>query len=129
MKKFLLTLCLFSMTSHAEWKLLSSFENREVYYNLSLAKKNNQYVTFWSLNDYKKTQTISNKNFLSSVEKMIIDCDSESFDILYVSYYSENMEQGSQVAVFDLQNEPRKWHTIPPRGLVQVKKIIFCSMK
>jgi len=79
------------MTTHAEWKLLSSFENREVYYNLSLAKKNNQYVTFWSLNDYKKTQTISDKNFLSSMEKVIIDCNSESFDILYLSYYSENM--------------------------------------
>lgn len=130
MKKFLLTLCLFSMTSHAEWKFNNFNEKYVSYFDTSRIRTEGQYKTMWYVLDYLSPQTESTgKQYNSSVAKTLIDCKASKNQTVALYFYSEAMGKGDIVFSANFQTQESDWRYPPPNSIADDYINIACGKK
>ena len=129
MKKLLLTLCLFSMTAHAEWKYLDSTDTFDSYIDYSMIKTEGRYKSLWELRDLKSPQTLQGKRYKSTENKLFIDCQNSRYQMVATFLYPEQMGNGGVVLSESLQLLESEWKYTPPNSIANRFINIACGRK
>ena len=83
-------------------------------------------VTMWTLRNYKTTEVLGSKKYLSTRLQYEIDCKQEHFRTLYATFHSGPMADGD---VIDSASAPDKWAPIPPESVIEVQRKFACSTR
>jgi hypothetical protein len=96
----------------ADMKAIGSSDNAVYYVDTDTLKRTGDVRTFWSIMDYKKTQTTSRgASYLSTRTNMEINCKDQTVLMRQFSMHSGAMAKGD---VLDTQGILRDAQAIPP---------------
>lgn len=126
MKKLLALLVLVSIPTFAlaEWTMIQTNDDGNMYIDLDSIQKSGDVVTALTLNDYYGFQ---NHNELSSQSKEMHDCKNKKFKALSVNYFSDNMGKGKIIETFDFNESETAWSDVVPYSIGELKVNIICS--
>jgi len=122
--KFFMVLILISTPAAAEWTMIQSSENENVYVDFETLKRNGNLVTVATLNDYYFAQQ---KKELSTQFTELHDCASKKFKAVSVSYYSENMAKGNVIQAVNFNESEIAWSDAVKHSVGELKANIICS--
>ena len=83
-------------------------------------------VTMWTLRNYKTTEVLGSKKYLSTRLQYEFDCKQEHFRTLYATFHSGPMADGD---VIYSALAPDKWAPIPPESVIEVQRKFACSKR
>ena len=126
MKKFLMLFILstISTTALAEWTLIQTNDESNLYVDFDTLKKAGDIVTISTLNDYFNKQA---KSELSTKWLEMHDCKSKRFKPLSIDYYTENMGQGSVIESTAFDEAKTDWADLVRYSVGELKTNIICS--
>ena len=126
MKKFLILFILstFSPISLAEWTLIQTNDDGNMYVDFDTLQKVGNTVTVSTLNDFYSLQQ---KDALSTKWREIHDCKSKHFKPLSTEYYSKNMGQGNLIESITFDDTKTDWSEVVPYSIGELKTNIICS--
>lgn len=82
----------------AQWEQLLGDGQSSYYLDTASIKSEGRVRTFWSLRDYKTTQsTYDGKAYLSALLQMELDCSSQEATALEITYFTGKMLGGEKV--------------------------------
>ena len=122
--KFLMVLILISTPVAAEWTMIQTSDNENVYVDFDTLQKNGALVTVSTLNDYNFVQQ---KKELSTQFTELHDCKHKKFKALSISYYSENMAKGNVIEASRFNEPEIAWSDIVNYSVGELKANIICS--
>lgn len=131
MKKFIVPILIVVMLSSnaaAEWVRLGE-NNRSVAYSDTKVRRSGDTATYWVLFDYKSIQISqrSGKRYLSEKSQREIDCQSERDRVLFFTWHSDQMGNGTVVYT---GNKPTSWEpTSAPGSYGNVFWEFICGKK
>ena len=106
------------MTAHAEWKYDESSDTYDSYIDYSRIKTEGLYKSMWYLRDHKTTQTnVSGKQYKSSVNKAVYDCQRSRYQTVSFYDYSEQMGNGAVVFSGNFKILESHWQYYPPSSI------------
>ena len=114
-------LVLSSGPAYAEWVLLSSHAEVDVYVDPDTVRRKGDRVKMWELNDYK---TSVRNSVLSSREQSEYDCTEERTRTLAITTFSGNMLGGK---LLYSGSEGSNWHPVAPRTVGQALWKFACK--
>jgi len=115
------------MTAHAEWKYFDSTENDTFYIDYSRINTEGRYKTIWVLDDFKSPDTFAGKQFQSTIQKQVIDCQGSRSHIVALYHYSEQMGNGAVVFSANYQIKESDWKYKPPNTIGEAFIKIACA--
>jgi hypothetical protein len=124
MNKFLIVLILISTPAAAEWTMIQTSDNENVYVDFDTLQKNGNLVTVSTLNDYYLGQ---HKKELSTQFTELHDCKNKKFKALAISYFSENMAKGNVIEMSSFNEPEISWSGIVNYSVGELKANIICS--
>jgi hypothetical protein len=119
-----MVLILISTPAAAEWTMIQSSDNENVYVDFDTLQKNGDLVSVSTLNDYNFAQQ---KKELSAQFTELHDCKHKKFKALSLSYYSENMAKGNVIAVSSFNEPEIAWSDVVNYSVGELKANIVCS--
>ena len=122
--KFLIVLFLISTPAAAEWTMIQTSDNENVYVDFDTLQKNGNLVTVSTLNDYYLTQQ---KKELSTQFTELYDCKHKKFKALSISHYSENMAKGNIIEASSFNEPEIAWSDVVNYSVGELKANIICS--
>ena len=128
MKKLTLLLLLMVSTSvTAEWSVVGSNDEMNVYNDFSSIKKQVNKTKMWSMFDFKTVKKIENDSFLSQVFHYEYDCINETIKQLDFIWYSGNMKSGD--VVYSQRNMNIEPISVTPESINEHLFKIACGKK
>jgi len=126
MNKSLFTLILvcLSTSALAEWNKVGEDTDSTIYADASTIRKKGDVAKMWSLYDFKETQKMSGKDYLSMEIKYEFDCVKEQSMTTYILYYAGNMGGGEKGA---FTYPPKQWQPITPKSTMEELWKAACS--
>ncbi len=124
MNKILMVLMLISTPTLAEWTMIQTGDNENVYVDFDTLQKIGDLVTVSTLNDYSFAQQ---KKELSTQFTELHDCKHKKFKALAISYYSENMAKGNVIEAFSFNAPDIAWSDLVNYSVGELKANIICS--
>lgn len=124
MNKILMVLILISTPAAAEWTMIQTGDNENVYVDFDSLQKQGNFVTVTTLNDYNFKQQ---KKELSTQFTELHDCKHKKFKALALSYYSENMAQGDVIDASSFNEHEIAWSDVVKYSVGELKANIICS--
>lgn len=124
MNKFLMVLILISTPAAAEWTMIQTSDNENVYVDFDTLQKSGNLVTVSTLNDYNFGQQ---KKELSTQFTELHDCKRKKFKALSMSYYSENMARGNLIEASSFDEPEIAWSDVVNDSVGELKTNIICS--
>lgn len=124
MNKILMVLILISTPAAAEWTMIQTGDNENVYVDFDSLQKQGNFVTVTTLNDYNFKQQ---KKELSTQFTELHDCKHKKFKALALSYYSENMAQGDVIDASSFNEPEIAWSDVVKYSVGELKANIICS--
>lgn len=131
MKKFIvptLMVAMFSNNAMAEWVRVGE-NNRSIAYADTAIRRSGDTATYWVLFDYKTVQESarSGKRYLSEKTQREIDCQSERDRVLFFTWHSDQMGNGTVVYT---GSKPTNWEpTSSPGSFANAFWKFVCSKK
>jgi len=122
--KILMVLILISTPAAAEWTMIQTGDNENVYVDFDTLQKNGALVTVSTLNDYNFVQQ---KKELSTQFTELHDCKHKKFKALSISYYSENMAKGNVIEASSFNEPEIAWSDVVNYSVGELKANIICS--
>jgi len=122
--KILMVLILISTPAAAEWTMIQTGDNENVYVDFDSLQKQGNLVTVTTLNDYNFKQQ---KKELSTQFTELHDCKHKKFKALALSYYSENMAQGDVIDASSFNEPEIAWSDVVKYSVGELKANIICS--
>lgn len=122
--KFLMVLILISTPAAAEWTMIQTGDNENVYVDFDTLQKSGNLVTVSTLNDYSFAQQ---KKELSTQFTELHDCKHKKFKALSISYFSENMAKGNVIEAFSFNDPEIAWSDVVNYSVGELKANIICS--
>jgi len=122
--KILMVLILISTPAAAEWTMIQTGDNENVYVDFDSLQKQGNLVTVSTLNDYNFKQQ---KNELSTQFTELHDCKLKKFKALSLSYYSENMAKGNVIGASSFNEPEIAWSDVVKYSVGELKANIICS--
>jgi hypothetical protein len=122
--KFLMVLFLISTPVAAEWTMIQTGDNENVYVDFDTLQKSGNLVTVSTLNDYSFAQQ---KKELSTQFTELHDCKHKKFKALSISYFSENMAKGNVIEAFSFNDPEIVWSDVVNYSVGELKANIICS--
>jgi hypothetical protein len=122
--KFLMVLTLISTPAAAEWTMIQTGENENVYVDFDTLQRNGNLVTVSTLNDYYFSQQ---KKELSAQFTELHDCKHKKFKALSISHYSENMAKGNVIEMSSFNELEIAWSDVVNYSVGELKANIICS--
>lgn len=119
-----MVLILISTPAAAEWTMIQTSDNENVYVDFDTLQKNGSLVTVSTLNDYNFGQQ---KKELSTQFTELHDCKHQKFKALSISYYSENMAKGNVIEVSSFNEPEIAWSDVVKYSVGELKANIICS--
>lgn len=126
MKRLLALLILVSLPTFAvaDWTMIQTNEDGNMYIDLDSIQKTGDLVTVLTLNDYYGLQK---HHELSSQSKEMHDCKNKKFKALSIHYFSDNMGKGKMIEAFDFNELETVWSDVVPYSIGELKVNIICS--
>lgn len=124
MNKILMVLILISTPAAAEWTMIQTGDNENVYVDFDSLQKQGNLVTVTTLNDYNFKQQ---KKELSTQFTELHDCKHKKFKALALSYYSENMAHGDVIDASSFNEPEIAWSDVVKYSVGELKANIICS--
>ena len=133
MKKLILFLIflLSASSANAEWILTGTDDVKKNFLKLP-AKKSQNIIMLWELNDYLSPQLYENLNtfFSSTITNTEIDCKNESFRLSSVHFYSGNMQTGKIIRSSTFSPKAKDYemfHPVIPNSQIEYSMQIACN--
>lgn len=120
----LLTLAFISTPATAEWTMIQTSDNGNMYIDFDSIQKSGESVSVSTLNDYYELQQ---KQELSSQWRELYDCKRKKFKILAVNYYAENMAKGNIIDASNLNEADIAWSDTVMYSIGELKTNLICS--
>lgn len=124
MKLILIVLMLVATPAAAEWTMIQTSDNENVYVDFDTLQKRGDLVTVSTLNDYSFAQQ---KKELSTQFSELHDCKHKKFKALSISYYAENMAKGNVIEAFSFNEPDVAWSDVVKYSVGELKTNIICS--
>lgn len=120
----MMVLTVWSGTALAEWTMVQTNDNGNMYIDFDTVHKSTDLVTVSTLNDYYVPQA---KGELSSQWLELHDCRNKKFKALAIQYYAGNMAQGAVLTAYSLPANETNWSDVVPYSVGALKANIICS--
>lgn len=125
MYKFLILVLFFwSGQVWADWTMVQTNDNSNMYIDFDTVKRSEALVTVSTLNDYYVAQA---KGEMSSQWLELHDCKNKKFKALSIQYYAGNMAQGELLTTYHLPETETRWSEIVPYSIGELKANVICS--
>jgi hypothetical protein len=126
MHRFLFVLILFCFSAEvaAEWTMIQTNDDSNLYIDFDSIKKSGDLIKVLSLNDYYLAQQ---KQGLSSQWEELVDCKNKKFKALSINYYAENMGKGEILNTTHFNESETNWSDIVQYSIGELKINIICS--
>ena len=126
MKRIFLVLILsvISTTASAEWTLIQTSDDGNLYVDFDTLQKTDNLVTISTLNDFYNRQ---DKNELSTKWREMHDCKNKRFKALNIEYYAEKMGQGKVIESATFDEAKTAWSDVVQYSVGELKTNIICS--
>lgn len=126
MKKLLTILILALTSTHAlaEWTMIQTNDNGNMYIDFETLQKSGDLVSISTLNDY---YVLQQKGELSSQWKELHDCKHKKFKALTINDYSGNMGNGKVVQTANFNEVETAWSDLVLYSVGDLKANIICS--
>lgn len=121
---FVLILFCFSAEVAAEWTMIQTNDDSNLYIDFDSIKKSGDLIKVLSLNDYYLAQQ---KQGLSSQWEELVDCKNKKFKALSINYYAENMGKGEILNTTHFNESETNWSDIVQYSIGDLKINIICS--
>jgi len=109
----LFSMTMFSSTSYAEWKkVTSNLDGADFYVDFETIKRNNGFLYYWGLDDYLEPLSDDDGPRFSSILMYKVDCDLLRFKRLTATFYSGQMGKGSSKVL----GGDEDWQYTPPNS-------------
>jgi len=120
---------IFSKTVLAEWTRIGGGDNFDHYIDIATKRKVGNKVKIWELMDFKTSKKIDLGNYLSEASQMEYECANETFRLLAVVGYTENMQGGSILYNFIYQPGEISINPITPNSVGETAFKLACRKK
>jgi hypothetical protein len=126
MHRFLFVLILFCFSAEvaAEWTMIQTNDDSNLYIDFDSIKKSGDLIKVLNLNDYYLAQQ---KQGLSSQWEELVDCKNKKFKALSINYYAENMGKGEILNTTHFNESETNWSDIVQYSIGELKINIICS--
>ncbi len=121
---FVVILFCFSAEVAAEWTMIQTNDDSNLYIDFDSIKKSGDLIKVLSLNDYYLAQQ---KQGLSSQWEELVDCKNKKFKALSINYYAENMGKGEILSTTHFNESETNWSDIVQYSIGELKINIICS--
>jgi hypothetical protein len=121
---FVLILFCFSAEVAAEWTMIQTNDDSNLYIDFDSIKKSGDLIKVLNLNDYYLAQQ---KQGLSSQWEELVDCKNKKFKALSINYYAENMGKGEILNTTHFNESETNWSDIVQYSIGELKINIICS--
>jgi hypothetical protein len=126
MTRLLLIIFLFlsSAPAYAEWVEVGITDEATVYADPDTIRRKGDLVKMWYLHDFKTTQTVLKKSYLSSRSQDEYDCTEDRHRALASTSFSGNMGSGKVRSSYSIKG---KWEPVPPGTMTQTLWKVACD--
>ena len=126
MTRLLLIIFLFlsSAPAYAEWVEVGITDEATVYADPETIRRKGDLVKMWYLHDFKTTQTVLKKSYLSSRSQDEYDCTEDRHRALASTSFSGNMGSGKVRSSYSIKG---KWEPVPPGTITQTLWKVACD--
>ncbi|HEY0562286.1 MAG TPA: surface-adhesin E family protein [Methylophilus sp.] len=124
---FILLTLFTSSHASAEWTLLTSDENSDVYYDQKTIKKHQQIAEMYTLANATNPKVIDLATSLSQVTHTQFDCNKKVYNVLSLTVYAGHMGKGQKV--MGQQYSKKGWKKIAPKSTWSSALKKACSTK
>jgi len=126
MTRLLLIIFLFlsSAPAYAEWVEVGITDEATVYADPDTIRRKGDLVKMWYLHDFKTTQTVLKKSYLSSRSQDEYDCTEDRHRALASTSFSGNMGSGKVRSSYSIKG---KWEPVPSGTMTQTLWKVACD--
>jgi hypothetical protein len=117
-------LVLSSRPAHAAWVEVGITEEATVYADPATIQRKGDVVKMWYLHDFKTTQTVLKKSYLSSRSQDEYDCTGDRHRALASTSFSGNMGSGKVRSSYSIKG---KWEAISLGTITQSLWKVACE--
>ena len=121
---FITLLVLSSAPAYAEWVEVGITDEATVYADPETIRRKGDLVKMWYLHDFKTTQTVLKKSYLSSRSQDEYDCTEDRHRALATTSFSGNMGSGKVRSSYSIKG---KWEPVPPDAITQSLWKVACD--
>ena len=121
---FITLLVLNSAPAYAEWVEVGITDEATVYADPDTLRRKGDLVKMWYLHDFKTTQTVLKKSYLSSRSQDEYDCTGDRHRALASTSFSGNMGSGKVRSSYSIKG---KWEPVPPGTIAQTLWKVACN--
>jgi hypothetical protein len=121
---FITLLVLNSAPAYAEWVEVGITDEATVYADPDTLCRKGDLVKMWYLHDFKTTQTVLKKSYLSSRSQDEYDCTGDRHRALASTSFSGNMGSGKVRSSYSIKG---KWEPVPPGTITQALWKVACD--
>ena len=121
---FFILLVLSSAPAYAEWVEVGITDEATVYADPETIRRKGDLVKMWHLHDFKTTQTVLKKSYLSSRSQDEYDCAEDRHRALASTSFSGNMGSGKVRSSYSIKG---KWEPVPPGTITQALWKVACD--
>jgi hypothetical protein len=121
---FFTLLVLSSTPAYAEWVEVGITDEATVYADPDTLRRKGDLVKMWYLHDFKTTQTVLKKSYLSSRSQDEYDCTGDRHRALASTSFSGNMGSGKVRSSYSIKG---KWEPVPPGTITQTLRTVACD--
>jgi hypothetical protein len=118
-------LTVLSTNALAEWTLIGGTDDFDHYVDKSTISKTDNIAKMWELYDYKSPQKKNFGTYLSDVASEEYDCTESVSNMLTLTFYAKNMQQGEIVSRDRI--DAKNWQYIVPGSRGETSLQIACS--
>jgi hypothetical protein len=113
-----------SAPAYAEWVEVGITDEATVYADPVTIRRKGDLVKMWYLHDFKTTQTVLKKSYLSSRSQDEYDCTEDRHRALASTSFSGNMGSGKVRSSYSIKG---KWEPVPPGTMTQTLWKVACD--
>jgi len=113
-----------SSPAYAEWVEVGITDEATVYADPDTIRRKGDLVKMWYLHDFKSTQTVLKKSYLSSRSQDEYDCTEDRHRALASTSFSGNMGSGKVRSSYSIKG---KWEPVPPGTMTQTLWKVACD--
>jgi hypothetical protein len=121
---FIALLVLSSRPAYAEWVEVGITDEATVYADPETIRRKGDVVKMWHLHDFKTTQTVLKKLYLSTRLQDEYDCTADRHRALASTSFSGHMGSGKVRSSYSIKE---KWEPVPPGTITQSLWNVACE--
>ena len=123
---FIALLVLSSRPAAAEWIEVGTTDEATVYADPATIQRKGDVVKMWHLQDFKTTQTVLKKSYVSSRSQDEYDCTGDRRRALASTSFAGNMGSGKVRSSYTIKG---KWEAVPPGTITQSLWKVACEKR